>query len=52
LPSFLKEYDWQIIEDVSYDEMAERYIKPTGRMLSSTPIERVFMQESCKSFLI
>ncbi len=37
--NFLKEYGWQAIEDVGYDEMAERYIKPTGRILASISIE-------------
>lgn len=44
-PNFLKEYDWQAIEDVGYDEMAEKYIKPTGRILASTPIERMVYAE-------
>jgi methyltransferase (TIGR00027 family) len=45
LPNFLKEYGWQKIEDVGYDEMAEKYIKPTGRILASTPIERMVYAE-------
>jgi methyltransferase (TIGR00027 family) len=40
-PGFLKEYGWQVIEDVGYDELAEKYVKPTGRILASTPIERL-----------
>ena len=40
-PKFLKEYGWQVIEDVGYDEMAEKYVKPTGRILASTQIERM-----------
>lgn len=44
-PNFLKEYGWQAIEDVGYDEMAEKYIKPTGRILASTPIERMVYAE-------
>ncbi len=44
-PSFLRQYGWQIIEDVGYDEMAEKYIKPTGRKLSLTPIERMIYAE-------
>jgi methyltransferase (TIGR00027 family) len=45
VPSFLKEHGWKIIEDLGYGELAERYIKPTGRILSSTPIERVVYAE-------
>jgi methyltransferase (TIGR00027 family) len=44
-PKFLKEYGWQEIEDVGYEEMAEKYIKPTGRILASTPIERMVYAE-------
>jgi len=44
-PDFLKEYGWQVIEDVGYDELAEKYIKPSGRLLASTPIERVIYAE-------
>jgi methyltransferase (TIGR00027 family) len=44
-PPFLKEYGWQAIEDVGYDELAEKYVKPTGRMLASTPIERIVYAE-------
>jgi len=44
-PNFLKEYGWQIIEDIGCDEMIEKYIKPTGRKLSSSPIERMVYAE-------
>ncbi len=44
-PAFLKQYEWQIIEDVGYDEMIENYIQPTGRVLASTPIERMIYAE-------
>ncbi|ATW24758.1 SAM-dependent methyltransferase [Candidatus Formimonas warabiya] len=44
-PDFLKEYGWQVIEDVGYAEMAEKYVKPTGRVLASTPIERMVFAE-------
>jgi methyltransferase (TIGR00027 family) len=39
--AFLKNYGWQIIEDAGYDELAEKYILPTGRRLASTPVERM-----------
>jgi methyltransferase (TIGR00027 family) len=40
-PVFLKEYGWEINEDKGFDELAKKYIGPTGRKLTSTPIERV-----------
>jgi len=39
--TFLRGYGWSVIEDVGYDELAERYIGPTGRRLASTPVERM-----------
>ncbi len=44
-PNFLKAYGWRVIEDIGYDKLAERYVKPTGRTLSSTPIERIVYAE-------
>jgi methyltransferase (TIGR00027 family) len=40
-PTFLRGYGWQIIEDVGYDELADKYIGPTRRQLRSTPVERI-----------
>jgi methyltransferase (TIGR00027 family) len=45
MASFLSSYGWQLKEDLSYSELAERYVKPTGRTLSSTPVERVAYAE-------
>lgn len=44
-PNFLKEYGWQIIEDISYEEIAKKYVKPTGRKLASTQVERMIYVE-------
>jgi len=44
-PKFLKEYGWKVIEDVGYDDVAEKYIEPTGRMFASTQIERIVFAE-------
>ena len=44
-PELLKGYGWRVIEDIGFDELAEKYIKPTGRLLSSTPIERMVFAE-------
>jgi hypothetical protein len=40
-----KGYGWRIIEDVGYDELADKYIVPTGRRLASTPVERMVYAE-------
>lgn len=44
-PNFLQAYGWRIIEDIGYDQLAERYVKPTGRTLAATPIERIVYTE-------
>ena len=44
-PEFLKEYDYKIIEDISAEDLIEKYVKPTGRNLKSTPIERIIFAE-------
>jgi methyltransferase (TIGR00027 family) len=43
--NFLNGYGWRIIEDVGYDELADRYIVPTGRRLASTLVERMVYAE-------
>ena len=43
--AFLEGYAWRVIEDVGYDELASRYIGPTGRRLASTPVERMVCAE-------
>jgi methyltransferase (TIGR00027 family) len=43
--SFLERNGWRIIEDVSYAELADRYIVPTARRLTSTPVERMVYAE-------
>jgi methyltransferase (TIGR00027 family) len=45
LPAFIREYGWKLIEDIGYDELTPKYIKPTGRSLTSTPIERIVFAE-------
>jgi methyltransferase (TIGR00027 family) len=37
----LDRYGWQVEEHLGYDELAERYVKPTGRDLSWMAIERI-----------
>jgi O-methyltransferase involved in polyketide biosynthesis len=38
---FLDPYGWRVTEHLGCDELAERYVKPTGRRLTSSPIERI-----------
>ena len=44
-PQFLEEYGWRIIEDIGAEDLEEKYVKPTGRILASTPIERIIFAE-------
>jgi methyltransferase (TIGR00027 family) len=44
-PAFAAHYGWRVVEDIGYDELANRYIRPSGRRLSSTPIERMVYAE-------
>jgi methyltransferase (TIGR00027 family) len=45
VPGFLGAYGWKVIDHLGYDELAERYVKPTNRKLVSTPIERMVYAE-------
>ncbi|MDJ0752730.1 MAG: SAM-dependent methyltransferase [Ardenticatenaceae bacterium] len=42
---FLNDYGWRLIEDLSYEELNNRYAKPTGRNLPSMVIERMVYAE-------
>lgn len=42
---FLGVYGWRVLEHVGYEELAERYVKPTGRKLVSLALERVVYAE-------
>ena len=42
---FLGEYGWRVLEHLSYEELGERYVKPTGRELKSMAIERIVYAE-------
>ncbi len=41
LSEFLNNYGWRVIEDKAYAELADEYLKPSGRNLTSTPVERI-----------
>ena len=45
IADFLNKQGWRLVEDVGYDELAERYVKPTGRKLDSMAIERMVYAE-------
>jgi methyltransferase (TIGR00027 family) len=45
VPCFLDNYGWRVLEHLGYEELAERYIKPTGRELLSMSIERIVYAE-------
>jgi len=36
---FLSGYGWRLIEELGYDDLGERYMKPTGRNLPFMMIE-------------
>lgn len=42
---FLNKYGWRLIEDLSYEELNNRYMRPTGRDLPSMEIERMVYAE-------
>jgi methyltransferase (TIGR00027 family) len=44
-PAFFKEYGWRVIKDIGHNELAEQYVKPTGRKLATTQIERMACAE-------
>ena len=38
-------YAWGVLEHLGYEELAEAYVKPTGRKLESLALERVVYAE-------
>ena len=45
IADFLGVYSWRVLEHLGYEELAERYIKPTGRKLESMLLERIVYAE-------
>jgi methyltransferase (TIGR00027 family) len=45
LPDFLRKHGWTLLEDRGYDELADEYLKPSGRKLASTSVERMVFAE-------
>ena len=44
----LNKYGWNLIEDLGYEELNNRYVKPTGRKLGVMEVERVVFAEKMK----
>jgi O-methyltransferase involved in polyketide biosynthesis len=42
---FLDPFGWRVIEHIDYQELVDRYVRPTGRELASTPVERMVYAE-------
>jgi len=40
---FLESYGWKVLEHLGYDELAEKYVEPTGRKMFALPIERLVL---------
>ena len=45
VPAFLDPYGWGVVENVSNEELAARYVEPTGRLLATTTLERLVYAE-------
>lgn len=45
MADFLSEYGWRLGEDLGFDELAKRYMKPTGRELPSMVVEPIVYSE-------
>ena len=45
LAEFLDGYGWRLVEDLGYEELAERYIKAPGRTFKTTAVERIALAE-------
>jgi methyltransferase (TIGR00027 family) len=45
LDDFIGTYGWRVAEHIGYDELIDRYVKPTGRDLRSMAIELVVYAE-------
>jgi methyltransferase (TIGR00027 family) len=42
---FLREYGWNVIEDIGFDQLARRYSEMSHRGLEATPVERMVYAE-------
>jgi methyltransferase (TIGR00027 family) len=39
VPGFLAQYGWRVVEQAGLDDFVQRYVKPTGRDLTTSQIE-------------
>jgi methyltransferase (TIGR00027 family) len=44
-PVLLAKHGWTLLEDNAAEDLAEKYIAPTGRTLSTSPLERMALAE-------
>ena len=42
---FLGDYGWHVLDHLDFEQLADRYVKPTGRKLRSMAIERIVYAE-------
>jgi len=45
IEAYLNKNGWKLIEDLGYDQLDDRYVKPTGRSLGILEIERIVYAE-------
>jgi methyltransferase (TIGR00027 family) len=50
--NFLKPYGWRVVKHFGDEELAERYIKPTGWELTSTQSKRWSFRRSCRRLYV
>jgi len=48
IDDFIGEYGWRVIEHLGYDELDQRYVRPTDRDLKTIAIERIVFAEKTR----
>lgn len=43
--AFMQQHGWKVLEHLGYDQLAKMYVRPTGRQLASTAVERMVYAE-------
>ena len=43
--AFIAPYGWRVLEHLGHEDIADHFVKPTGRTLLTTPIERMVYAE-------
>lgn len=49
MEGILNAYGWQVLDHLGYEDLAGRYVEPTGRKLLSMPIERIVYAQKLSS---